>query len=344
MRSIVRFAFLTVLFTAAPAFAASRNPAKEAAPAGSSLLQGLDLYQIDTPHSPIEFSIAFMGLSRVHGAFGDFTGAIAVDRADFTRSSVTVVIRTPSLTTFNAQRDKDLKGANWFDVEKYPLAVFTSREIVKQGSGYLLRGSLTLHGVTKDVEMPIAKTGHFKGPGGDDVAGFEGHTKLNRKDYGIIGTARMNALLEIGQATVGDEVDLPLTIEAFHPALKDTLPDRAADSLFRAVITRGVAPVERDYRALRATTPDSLMQVGESQINGVAFQMVERGKPAEAVELFKLEAEFFPQSASGPSGLAYAYATAGDRANAIASAEKAVALNPGAARALEILRRVKPGT
>jgi polyisoprenoid-binding protein YceI len=313
-----------------------------AAPA--SLLGGLELFQIDPAHSPIEFSVAFMGLSKVRGAFADFAGAIALDRADLTRSSVTVVIRTRSLTTFNAQRDRDLKGADWFDVEKYPLAVFSSREIVTQGQGYLMRGSLTLHGVTREVEIPIMLNGRIKGPGGDDIVGFEGHAALNRKDYGVIGPANYNALLELGKAMVADEVDLPLSVEAFRPGRQDTLRDHAADSLCRAVEARGPAPVAKEYRSLRAATADSLMAVREPQLNAAGMQLVERGRSLDGLELFKLEAEFYPQSASGPSGLAYAYATLGDRANAIASADRAVALNPAAARAIEILRRVKVGT
>src|SRR5262249_3172182 len=161
-----------------------------------------------------------------------------------------------------------------------------------------------------------------------DRKGFEGRAALNRKDYGIVGPGRYNALLAIGKAMVGDEVDLPLTIEAFHAPGRDTLPDPAADSLWRAILARGVAPVAADYRALRATTPDSWMRINEGRLNSVGQQLAEGGRAADAVEVFKLQAESYPQSASGPSGLAFAYAVLGDRENAVASAEKAVAMNP----------------
>ena len=324
--------------------AGALDPARAADAAPASLLEGVELFQIEPAHSPIEFSIAFMGLSKVRGAFADFTGTIALDRKDLTRSSVTVVIRTQSLTTFNAQRDRDLRGAAWFDVEKYPLAVFSSREVVRQGEGYVMRGTLALHGVTREIEIPVTFNGRIVGPGGDDIVGFEGHAALNRKDYGIVGPATYNTLVELGKAMVADEVDLPLAVEAFHPARRDTLRGRAADSLWRAVEARGPAAVAKEYRSLRAATPDSLMAVRESQLNAVGMQFVESGRARDALELFKLQAEAYPQSASGFSGLAYAYATLGDRANAIASADRAVALNPTAARALEILRRVRPGT
>jgi polyisoprenoid-binding protein YceI len=326
---------LTLLATPA---AAARAP--KPAPA-KSLLEGVQLFQVGSAHSSIEFSVAWMGISRVRGAFGDFSGTLALDRNDLTRSSASIVIRTRSLTTFNERRDRDLKGPDWFDVEKFPNAVFSSREVVKQGEGYVLRGPLTLHGVTKEIEIPFAYNGALRDQGGDERVGFEGRLTVNRKDYGIVGQARFNAIMEIGKAMVGDQIELPLAIEGIRTTPKDTLSDRAADSLWRAIQTRGVAMVAKQYRELRATTPDSLMPVNEFRLSAVGNQLVESGKPADALEVFRVQAEAYPQSASGPAGMAYACAALGDRENAAGYAERAVALNPGATRALEILRRTK---
>ena len=74
----------------------------------------------------------------------------------------------------------------------------------------------------------------------------------------------------------------------------------------------------------------------------MGYQLVEKGKPADGLELFKVQAEAYPQSASGLVGAAYAAAVLGDRETAVAQAEKAVAMNPSATRALEILRRARP--
>ena len=336
-------AALLLFALAAPTPAGAAKAAKAAKPApAKSLLEGVQLFSVGSTHSSIEFSVAWMGISRVRGAFSDFSGALALDRNDLTRSSATIIIRTKSLTTFNERRDRDLKGPDWFDVEKFPTAVFSSREVVKQGDGYLLRGPLSLHGVTKDIEIPFTLNGFVRDAGGDERVGFEGRLGVDRKDYGIVGQARFNAIMELGKAMVGDQVELPLAVEAIRTTPKDTLQDRAADSLWRAIMTRGVAAIAKDYRALRATTPDSLMAVNEFRLNAVGLQLVEKGKPADGLEVFKLQAEAYPLQASGLVGVAYAAATLGDRETAVTHAEKAVALNPGAARALEILRRVKP--
>ena len=332
-------AVCALLLLAAPAPAA---PVKRAKPAPArSLLDGVELFGVGSAHSSIEFSVAWMGISRVRGAFSDFSGTLPLDRNDLTHSTATIVIRTKSLTTFNDRRDRDLKGVDWFDVEKFPTAVFSSREVVKVGEGYFLRGPLTLHGVTQEIEVPFKPNGFVHDQGGDERVGFEGHLALNRKDYGIVGQARFNAITEIGKAMVGDQVEMPLAIEGIRATPKDTLPDRAADSLWRAIMARGAAPVAKQYRDLRATTPDSLMPVNEFRLNAVGLQLVEKGKSTDALEVFKALAEAYPQSASGPTGMAYACATLGDRENAVAHADRAVAINPGATRALEILRRAK---
>lgn len=316
--------------------------AKAAKPAPArSLLEGVELFQVGSAHSSIEFSVAWMGISRVRGAFSDFSGTLALDRKDLTRSTASIVIRTKSLTTFNERRDRDLKSADWFDVEKFPTAVFSSREVAKQGEGYVLRGPLTLRGVTKEIEIPFTYNGALRDQGGDERVGFEGRLTLNRKDYGIVGQARFNAIMEIGKAMVGDQIEMPLAIEGIRATAKDTLQDRAADSLWRAITARGMATVAKQYRELRATTPDSLMPVNEFRLSAVGVQLIERGKPADALEVFRMQTEAYPQSASGPAGMAYACAMLGDRENAAAHAEKAVALNPGATRALEVLRRAK---
>jgi len=336
IRSLLGAACALVLLVA-PASAAKRA---KPAPA-KSLLEGVELFQVGAAHSSIEFSVAWMGISRVRGAFSDFSGTLALDRNDITHSTATIVIRTKSLTTFNERRDRDLKSVDWFDVETFPTAVFSSREVVKQGEGYILRGPLTLRGVTKEIEIPFTLNGFVHDQSGDERVGFEGRLALNRKDYGIVGQARFNAIMEIGKAMVGDQVELPLAVEGIRPTAKDTLPDRVADSLWRAIMTRGAVPVAKQYRDLRATTPDSLMPVNEFRLNAVGLQLVEKGKSTDALEVFKALAEAYPQSASGPTGMAYACATLGDRENAAAHADRAVSINPGATRALEILRRAR---
>ena len=306
------------------------------------MLEGLEIFQLDSPHSPIEFSVPWMGLSKVRGSFDDCIGTIVFDSTDITRSSVSILARTPSLHTGNALRDKDLKGPDWFDVGEFPTAVFRSKSIVKGGDGYRMRGSLTIHGVTRDVEFPFSFTGRLARANHEVRVGFEGQLAVRRQDFGLSGPERFNVVTELGKAMIGDEVDLSFAIEGWRAGARDTLFDHAADSLARRVSIAGFATVAKEYRQLRARTPDSLMVVDEGVLNNLGFAYLERDQPQNAVNAFQLEAESYPRSAFPLTGLTQAYATLGDSARAIESGTKALGLNPTALRTIEILRRVRP--
>src|SRR5437868_6045643 len=88
-----------------------------------------DEYKIDPVHSSVTFSVRHMGISNVPGRFSDVSGTILLDEKDLTKSSVTAVIKTASIDTNNPGRDKDLKGPNFFDTDKYPEATFRSTRI-----------------------------------------------------------------------------------------------------------------------------------------------------------------------------------------------------------------------
>jgi polyisoprenoid-binding protein YceI len=334
--SRARLAIAVALALPAAALAA-RRPAP-ALPT-RSLLEGIQLYSIDTPHSEVGFNVPWMGISHVHGRFGDFIGTLAIDTLDLTRSSIHVVIRTKSIDTANERRDKDLRGEGFFDVAKFPSIVFESHAIVHNGDGYLLRGVLTMHGVTQEIEIPFRYNGHLH-DGGEERVGFEGRVTLARKDFGIIGPAALNRLIPTG-AVIGDTVAIPLAIEGWRQSARDTLPDRAADSLWRAASSRGVAAVAKDFRALRSRLPDSLIAVDEGAVNEVGYQFLAIGRVDPAREMFQLECETWPANVFGYVGLGQAYATLGDREHAVATLERAITINPEAPRAQVILKRIR---
>jgi len=338
VRRILALAFaLSCFATAAPA---ARKPKAPAAPPPKSLLEGIGLYNIDAPHSSIDFVVPWMGISKVRGTFGDIRGTIAFDSTDLTRSSVTVVIRTATITTHFERRDKDLKGPDFFDVEKFPTLSFSSREIVKSGEGYRVLGPLTIHGVTHEIEIPMTFNGHIKDAGGDDRVGFEGAVTIQRKDYGIVGPPRFNLLLEKG-LVIGEDVEIPLAVEGWKAAPRDTMREPVPDSLYRAILARGVPAVAKQYREARAQMPDSLMRVDEGALNAVGYQLLSQGRTADAIALFGVETESFPAAPFGYAGLGQAHATAGNREQAAQALEKAISIEPSATRAREILKRVR---
>ncbi len=177
----------------------------------ASSLFAAEPFAVDKVHSEATFQIRHM-MSKVSGKFDDFSGKINVDRAKPSASSVEFTIKAASINTGNADRDKDLRSANFFDVEKFPEITFKSSTIVpsKKKDVYEVTGDLTIHGVTKHVTLPVEFNGFGKDPWGGERAGFSLTTTINRKDYGI----NWNKALDNGGVLLGDEVTININIEA----------------------------------------------------------------------------------------------------------------------------------
>jgi polyisoprenoid-binding protein YceI len=169
-------------------------------------------WAIDPVHSSINFSVRHLMVSKVRGKFEKFGGTIIVAE-DGTRS-VNAEIAVDSVSTGNEQRDAHIKSADFFEVDKYPVAAFTSTGVESDGDNYVLNGQFTLKGVTKPVSLVLEFCGVSPGMGQGEVAGFEASVVLNRKDFGI----DVDLPLESGGAVVGDKVTVTLDIEAVKQA------------------------------------------------------------------------------------------------------------------------------
>ncbi|MBY6412946.1 YceI family protein [Rhodococcus sp. BP-252] len=165
-------------------------------------------WTIDPAHSTIGFTVRHLMVSKVRGRFQNFSGAVTV--AEDGTPSVNAEIDVASITTDNEQRDGHLKTADFFEVEKFPTATFTSTSVKADGGDFVVTGDFTLHGVTKSVDLKLEFNGVNPGMGAGPVAGFEATTVLNRKDFGI----SIDMPLEGGGAVVGDKITLNLDIEA----------------------------------------------------------------------------------------------------------------------------------
>jgi polyisoprenoid-binding protein YceI len=170
-----------------------------------------DTLQIDPAHSSINFSVRHMLISNVPGSITGITGTINYDDQDVTKSSIEATIKVSTINTGNEGRDKDLRGANFFDTEKFPEAKFVSKRIEKRGDNYVAIGDLTIKDVTKQIELPfeLSKGNTPFGP----AIGVSASTTINRKDYHI----NYNRLMDSGGAVVSDNVKLEINLEAKLP-------------------------------------------------------------------------------------------------------------------------------
>jgi polyisoprenoid-binding protein YceI len=167
-------------------------------------------YKIDKAHSEVVFQIRHL-VTRVRGRFDDFEGAIQLDDDRPEVSSVEFTIKAASIDTNEKDRDAHLRSADFFDVERFPTLAFKSKQIIKKSSeSYDVIGELSIHGVTKEIALPVTHLGKAKDPWGMERVGFEAEITLNRKDYGLM----WNAPLELGGFLVGDDVRVSLSIQA----------------------------------------------------------------------------------------------------------------------------------
>lgn len=144
-------------------------------------------FGVDTAHSTVGFSVSILnGLSKVRGKFSDFTVTITYDEANPAKSSVDAVIKVSSIDTGIAARDKHLQTPDFFDVEKFPEITFKSSSVVKSGKLLMAHGTFTMHGVSKEIVLPISMTGKIIDPATKKTTyGFAATLTLNRMDYGI---------------------------------------------------------------------------------------------------------------------------------------------------------------
>lgn len=168
-----------------------------------------DTLKIDPVHSTIGFKIRHL-FAFVTGRFTEVYGTIGVDPANPGAATVDATIGINSIDTANSRRDGDLRGANFFQADQFPIMTFKSTKVANvTGQEADVTGDLTMHGVTKPVTLHVKFLG--KGPGmmGGTTTGWEATGSLKRSDYGLTWSKAIE-----GTQVVGDDVDIDLDITA----------------------------------------------------------------------------------------------------------------------------------
>ena len=142
-------------------------------------------YKVDLSHAFIQFEISHLGFSTLTGRFNDFGGTFSWDQATPAGAAIEITVKTASIDSNWAERDKHLRSDEFLDVEKFPTAVFKSTGYAGDAAGGTMEGTLSLHGVTKPITLEIKFIGEGDDPWGGYRAGFSASTTLNRGDYGI---------------------------------------------------------------------------------------------------------------------------------------------------------------
>ncbi|HEU5377118.1 MAG TPA: YceI family protein [Ktedonobacteraceae bacterium] len=168
-------------------------------------------WNIDPTHSQVTFSVKHMMVSTVKGNFKVFGGKLEIDEANPQNSWVEAEADTGSIDTRDANRDKHLRSADFFDSEQYPEITFKSKKIEPVSNDeYRVLGDLTIHGVTREVLFKAEYAGQLKDGYGKQRAGLSAKAAINRKDFGLT----WNKALETGGVAVSDKVVIEIDLAA----------------------------------------------------------------------------------------------------------------------------------
>jgi polyisoprenoid-binding protein YceI len=160
-----------------------------------------DTFKIDPAHTSVGFSISHLIISEVNGRFDDVAGDVTLDKDAVTAAKATIQVK--SIDTNIKKRDDHLRSPDFFDVEKFPTITFVGEKVEKDGDKTVLVGKFTMHGVTKEIQLPFVVKGPIKDPWGGTRLAVKAETTINRTDYGMK-----------TMTGVGDEVKVLITAEA----------------------------------------------------------------------------------------------------------------------------------
>ena len=175
-----------------------------------ALSANAETYQVDPAHSTVGFSVKHLAISTVRGVFTNFSGTIEFDAKKPEASSAKGEVQTASINTQIEARDKHLRSPDFFDAAKYPEIKFETLSARKDGEEWVVKGRFSMHGVTKEIELRGTVEGPVKDPWGKTRIGLSATTTINRQDYGLLWSQKLDA----GGLVVGDLVKIELQIEA----------------------------------------------------------------------------------------------------------------------------------
>lgn len=166
-------------------------------------------WAIDPTHSEIGFKVKHMMFTNVSGMFETYEATITTEDDDFTKSTIEFSADVASVNTNNADRDKHLRSADFFDADNNPKLTFVSSSLIKNGDDYELTGELTLNGVTKTVKLETEVSDLMKDPWGNTKIGLNISGKINRKNWNL----NWNSALETGGVLVSEDVKLNVQLQ-----------------------------------------------------------------------------------------------------------------------------------
>jgi len=171
----------------------------------------LENWTLDASHTQIGFEISHLVIATVEGRFNKFKGGFKADRQNNKVKDLNINIDVASIDTNEADRDKHLRGPDFFDAKRYNNITFKADSVeFSKDKPVAVTGELTIRDKTKKITLNIDWKGEVTDPWGNQKAVFNLHGKIRRQDFGL----SWNKTLDRGGLMIGDFVTLNIRVEA----------------------------------------------------------------------------------------------------------------------------------
>ncbi len=166
-------------------------------------------YSIDPNHTQATFTVTHLAISRVSGKVPVTSGTVSLGAAGIP-TAISVTLSAKDIDTQSADRDKDLRSPDWFDVDKFPTMTFVSTAVTGTPQALSIVGELTMHGVTKPVTLNAKELGKMTDARGHTHLGYTAATTFDRRDWGLNWgkTTLGGALIAANEVTIDINVEI----------------------------------------------------------------------------------------------------------------------------------------
>lgn len=166
-------------------------------------------WELDPSHSRVEFVARHLMVTKVRGAFKEFSGSFEVAE-DPAASTLTVDVDLVSVDTGAEDRDNHLRSPDFFDLDNHPKMTFRSTSLSPSGDNWKLTGDLSIKGVTRPVILDMEFLGVAADPWGNAKAAFSATGEIEREDFGVT----WNVPLEGGGVLVSKKIKIEIEAQA----------------------------------------------------------------------------------------------------------------------------------
>ena len=165
-------------------------------------------YAVDPNHTQATFTVTHMAISRVSGKIPVTGGTVTLGASNLP-AAITVQLSAKDLNTQSADRDGELRSADWFEVDKYPTMTFVAKSVTGTPQAFTVIGDLTMHGVTKPVTLTAKELGRMTDGRNRTHIGYGASGTLDRRDWGL----NWGQTTPGGSLIAGNEVTLDINVE-----------------------------------------------------------------------------------------------------------------------------------